>query len=171
MIQGSDEGLIARENILGLALFVVVVLGPPLALVWLVIRNAGRRLLVAIVGALPTIAVMFAGLVFSICHYPGPPGEGAEGVIGKRHGTKIVAALTTFHDREGRYPAELRELVPSALGDSTLTVFPELLKYPLEYLPAPDRSGFQLTFRYTGPGMNFCRWSDTAPSWRCGGYF
>ena len=35
----------------------------------------------------------------------------------------------------------------------------------------PDRGVYELTFRYTGPGINICTWPTDAQEWDCFGYY
>lgn len=167
----SDSSAIVRENLLGLALFIVLALGPWLLLAFLSWRRKGRRLRVLGLGIVPTLVASIVGLYVTVCGYPGPPGTGAKAEIGKRRAAPVVEALAAYRRSLGNYPDSLQALVPQFLPDTTLRELARLLGYPLEYESIAAGSSFQLVFRYGGPGMNECAWTDTSSAWRCGGYF
>jgi hypothetical protein len=167
----SDSTAIARERLIGLALFAAAVLGPWLLLLVIVARTKKRRLGIFGIGVVPAMLISLAGLFVSFCWYPGPPGAGARATAAKRRGASVLGALAEFKKDQGLYPDSLKALTPHLLSDTSLAAFPRLLGYPLEYTTSSDRRSFSLLFRYTGPGMNWCSWTDTSTAWRCGGYF
>ncbi len=68
------------------------------------------------------------------------------------------------------YPVTLQELVPEYLSKGVLEA-PECEwdRYPLEY--ERSEAGYELTFRYVGPGMNLCTYRSETSQWACRGYF
>jgi hypothetical protein len=170
-MQLSDASAIARERAIGLALFGIAVLGPWALLVLLIARSKSKRLRVFGLGIVPVLVASFAGMIMTVCWYPGPPGVGALASTGKRRSVPVLAALAEYKKREGAYPYTLASLVPGFLPDSTLPAIDHFLGYPLEYTVSTDRHEFVLQFRYVGPGMNECAWADTSSAWHCGGYF
>jgi hypothetical protein len=106
-----------------------------------------------------------------VCWYPGPPGTGAKSEVTRRRAVPVLAALAEYRRTSGLYPEDLSALTPALLADTTLPAIKRLVGYPLEYMPTTDRRGFELRFRYGGPGMNSCAWRDSSGSWTCSGYF
>jgi hypothetical protein len=96
-----------------------------------------------------------------------PPGRGPRAARGYRLAAPVIDALERHHQAHGAYPDSLPRLVPAFLPDSALRG-PQT-GYPLEYRRTPD--GYELTFRYTGPGMNHCTWTPRTRVWDSGGHF
>ncbi len=109
------------------------------------------------------LVVLAALLLLAAC---AKPGEGAKADAGYKLAAPVIDALQTYHALEGRYPAALDALVPVYLD----TLPRETVTGPLQYKLASDGSGYELSFRYTGPGMNVCTYKPDA-SWRCYGYY
>jgi len=170
-VQLSDASALARERGIGLALFGVAVLGPWVLFLLIIARTKTKRFRVFGLGIVPVLVISFAGLLMTVCWYPGPPGVGARASAGKRRSAPVLAALAEYKKREGAYPHTLASLVPVFLPDTTLPAIDRFLGYPLEYTVSPDLHRFTIQFRYVGPGMNECAWSDTSSTWHCGGYF
>lgn len=116
-------------------------------------------------GLLVYVAAVF---VFGVC-WGGEIGESGKRRLARAYGAPVVAALTRYQGDKGQYPKTLIELVPKYLSDVELRA-PDVsvLRYPFEY--RADTAGYELLVRYTGPGMNECRYSP-ARHWHCGGYF
>lgn len=92
-----------------------------------------------------------------------PPGVGPKAEQGYRDCAPVIDALGRFQAEHGAYPETLEELVPAFL--------PELPQSPgLEYAYRAQTPGYQLEFRYVGPGMNICRYTPEA-GWDCEGYY
>lgn len=123
-----------------------------------------------LVARLPRIAV--AASVLAITLLLGgctPPGKGPAAERGYRRSAPVIAALERYRAQHGAYPDSLAALVPGFLADSALRVPDrERERYPLGYRRTVD--GYELTFRYAGPGMNTCTYTPAA-RWKCGGYF
>ena len=96
------------------------------------------------------------------------PGEGEKAERGFASAPPVIAAIERYRSTRGQYPAGLEALVPALLPRAAL-LGPAQAGYPWEY--QRDSTGYTLTFRYTGPGMNSCRYSPSEPHWKCGGYF
>jgi hypothetical protein len=113
------------------------------------------------------VAMLPLGLSLAGC--PGP-GEGPKAARGRERAAPVIEALAAYRESVGRYPDDLGLLVPTFLPESALTV-PDRPQesYPLEY--AREDTSYVLTFRYVGPGMNYCRYRPQRPRWECGGYF
>jgi len=91
------------------------------------------------------------------------PGEGCKADAGYRRAAPVIAALARYHQARGSYPATLHELTPDWLAAPPQS---------LQYVRREDR--YQLTFSYTGPGVNHCTYDPgtTAPKpWQCRGYY
>jgi len=117
---------------------------------------------IALAAAVLSIVPLLAGCT--------PPGKGPKAERGYRRGAPVIAALERYRSAHGAYPDSLRELVPAVLPDSALRVPDrEQERYPLAYRRTPD--GYELGFRYGGPGMNSCTYTPATRKWRCGGYF
>ena len=117
--------------------------------------------------ALPAVAAVGMAFALAACD---PPGKGPKAERGYRRSAPVIAALDRYHAEHGQYPDSLRMLVPGFLPDSALRLperEPE--RYPLEY--GRTREGYDLTFRYTGPGMNDCTWHADTRKWACSGRF
>ena len=93
-----------------------------------------------------------------------PPGQGAQAQRGYQAAAPIIAALETYHQAHGQYPATLDTLVPAYLAAIPASVN----GYPLTYQAVGG--SYTLQFSYAGPGMNHCTY---APStlWKCFGYY
>lgn len=115
-----------------------------------------------------TSASVFLGaLLLGAC--PGP-GAGPVAERGYQRGAPVIAALERYRGERGTYPDSLRQLVPSFLPDGALRV-PDRNRerYPLQYRRTAE--GYELAFRYSGPGMNTCRYAPSTARWKCNGYF
>ena len=119
----------------------------------------------AALGALMTPVLLYVAMCTP------PPGEGVAARAGFARAAIVVAALDEFRARRGVPPDTLSQLVPTFLADSTLMTRDKHGKagYPFTY--RSDGTGFVLSFRYVGPGMNECDFASKGRSWRCGGYF
>lgn len=109
-----------------------------------------------------------AAFVFGVC-WGGEIGESGKRRLARAYGAPVVVALTRYQSDNGQYPKALIELVPKYLSGVDLRA-PDasVLRYPFEY--RVDTAGYELLVRYTGPGMNECRYTP-ARRWHCGGYF
>jgi hypothetical protein len=116
-----------------------------------------------------TLRSSTAALLLLLAACPAP-GEGPKAARGRERAAPVIQALQRYREAHGAYPDSLAILVPDFLPDSALrTPIAEQESYPLEYSREP--SGYVLTFRYVGPGMNYCRYRPERPRWECGGYF
>jgi hypothetical protein len=109
-----------------------------------------------------------AAFVFGVC-WDGQIGEPAKRRLARAYGAPVVAALSRYRNEIGKYPTALIDLVPKYLPEVELRA-PDasVLHYPFEY--RADSAGYELLVRYTGPGMNECRYTPTR-RWHCSGYF
>ena len=98
-----------------------------------------------------------------------PPGKGPKANRGYARATPVIGALERFRAERGTYPESLRELVPDYMRAEALAT-PEHRheRYPWEYRRTSE--GYELAFRYVGPGMNRCIYAPAA-GWRCSGYY
>lgn len=114
-------------------------------------------------------AQIILALSTSAC-WGSPPGKGEAAERGYARAAPIIAALDSYHDQRGKYPTSLEELAPQFIPSVTAVQRPAAQSgYPWEY--SRDSLGYALTFRYTGPGMNHCRYRPDTRAWACGGYF
>lgn len=108
-----------------------------------------------------------AALILAACP---APGEGPKAERGYERARPVIQALAAYRAERGAYPDSLAQLVPGFLDAGALaTPDAPQERYPLEY--ARQDTSYVLTFRYTGPGMNYCRYQPAAARWQCGGYF
>ena len=113
--------------------------------------------------------LLAAAVLATLACWPAP-GHGEKAARGFRRAVPVIAALAEYKRAHGAYPDSLSQLVPTYLADSALAVplrVPE--PYPFEY--RDDSSGYELVFRYVGPGMNHCEYRSVTRKWSCGGYF
>jgi hypothetical protein len=106
--------------------------------------------------------------IFGVCG-GGEIGESGKSRLARAYGAPVIGALERYHHDRGAYPATLKELLGSYLPAEDF-VAPEasVLEYPFEY--RADSGTYQLLVRYTGPGMNECRYTPRT-LWHCSGYF
>ncbi|SRR6266550_979654 len=92
-----------------------------------------------------------------------PPGKGPKAEAGYQRAAPVLAALETYHARRNSYPDSLGQLAPDFLGKDALAAA------GLEYTHIGD--GFEVRFRYFGPGVNDCVYRGSDRRWTCSGYF
>jgi len=92
-----------------------------------------------------------------------PPGKGAKAERGYAQAEPIISALDAYHRTKKAYPDSLSQLVPDYLA-------PAAYRAPVEYrkLQGDD---YDVSFRYSGPGMNECEYRGSSRKWSCSGYF
>jgi hypothetical protein len=93
-----------------------------------------------------------------------PPGQGAQAQRGYQAAAPIIAALETYRQAHGQYPATLDALVPAYLAAIPASVNGN----PLTYQAVDD--SYTLQFSYVGPGMNRCTYTPST-LWKCFGYY
>ena len=113
-------------------------------------------------------ALLIACVVLAACWGPAPA-KGAKAERGYQSAPPVIAAIERYQIARGHYPTTLDSLVPEFLPSAAALRSPAQHGYPWEY--ARDSAGYTLTFRYTGPGMNYCRYTRRDPHWHCGGYY
>jgi hypothetical protein len=87
-------------------------------------------------------------------------------VVGMERYDPLVHALADFRKDNGTYPDSLEQLVPTYLpvvpkGDAN--------QRPSDPEYGTSGSGYVLSFRYTGPGLNSCGYDQEAGAWQCAG--
>lgn len=98
------------------------------------------------------------------------PGEGRTADRGFQRAETVVHALEGYADRNGSYPQTLEALVPQYVDLDSLDIRRAGQRdYPFEYSRTPE--GFELSFDYTGPGINTCTYSSINDEWSCRGHF
>jgi hypothetical protein len=107
------------------------------------------------------------------CH-PCHPCQRAGGAVRRRAARwrrlqPAIIALERYRSETGRYSYSLASLVPLYLPDSQLSAIPATADRPPEY--RIDGASYELTFRYFGPGSNWCSYRPNNPGWRCSGLF
>ena len=107
-------------------------------------------------------------LLLAACPGPGP-GVGPRAQAGYEAATPVIEALARFHAANGAYPDSLAQLVPQYLREGALAE--PNPGYPWEYRSVSSGRSYNLRFRYSGPGMNFCDWTPDTRAWDCGGYY
>ena len=121
----------------------------------------GRKLCVAI------IVVLWSAVLLQACH---PPGEGPRADAGYKKSEEIIKAIDSYRAVSGRYPTQLSDLVPRFLSTNDLTLrAAENSEYPFKYIVS--ETGYELTFRYSGPGVNDCTYSSATKKWSCRGRY
>jgi hypothetical protein len=113
------------------------------------------------------LGIVFCALL-AACWGPAP-GRGEKAEHGFASAPPVIVAIERYRSARGQYPVTLEALVPDFLPRQALLHGPAQVGYPWEY--GRDSTGYTLTFRYTGPGMNSCHYSPAEPRWKCGGYF
>jgi hypothetical protein len=111
-----------------------------------------------------------------------PAGKGRKAEAGYRAAAPVIAALETYHEKRGCYPADLHQLVPEFLPDDHALLHRGRVQ-PLNspgktaFIP-PREFGYQsladdyiLSFSYTGPGMNRCWYDSKTRTWSAHGYY
>ncbi len=99
---------------------------------------------------------------------PGP-GKGAKAERGYHRAAPVIAAIDRYHAATGEYPPSLEALTPQYLDSLSLQRPENIQESTFEYHRLSD--GFELSFRYVGPGMNTCTYRSSTKAWTCGGYF
>lgn len=110
------------------------------------------------------------------------PGEGRKARIGFKHAAPIIAALEQFHKAHGKYPVELRELVPtylsseqlvlpSPLGGGVTRIRPTATYDPHAFSYDQNDEGYTLSFSYEGPGINRCFYDSESRKWSSFGHY
>lgn len=109
-----------------------------------------------------------AALLLGLAAACTPPGKGPKAERGYRRSAVVIEALARYRAARGDYPDSLAQLAPRWIAPAALEP-PVQAPYPFEYMHTDD--GYLLTFRYSGPGMNDCEYSQPPGKWRCGGHF
>jgi hypothetical protein len=105
-------------------------------------------------------------LLLAACPGPGP-GSGPKAERGYAAATPVIAALERHRELNGAYPDSLPQLVPDLLRAEALD--PPNAGYPFLYRRTD--AGYELRFRWSGPGMNTCTWTPASAAWKCSGYY
>ncbi len=114
------------------------------------------------------VSTLISAYLVAGCFGPAP-GKGEKAERGFRRGALAIAALESYRRDSARYPRYLIQLVPGYLADSALSGSGRPAEYPLQY--DLDSSGYRVTSRYAGPGMNECEYVSRTGAWRCSGYY
>jgi len=115
---------------------------------------------------------LFAALTaFTIVTACSSPGEGASADLGRQQAARIVSAIAAYKAESNALPATLEALVPGHLARADLALVSGAgTAYPYEY-HVTSIDSFELTFRYSGPGINRCTFESRRGSWHCEGYY
>jgi hypothetical protein len=165
----SDAAALGLERLGGLLLLAACFIVP--CIVFVLVRRRiktwpGLRRGLATAGlSLGLVLASAAGLVFTVCAYPGAPGHGAKARAGYHRSAAVQHALDAYHAQTGVWPDDLAMLTPRWLADTVLTTAPVEWRYKL----APR--GYELSFWYTGPGSNTCTFASETGRWQCSGLF
>ncbi len=117
---------------------------------------------------LQSAAALTAFAIVAACSNPG---EGASADLGRRQAARIVSAIAAYQAESKALPATLEALVPRHLARADLALASGSgIARPYEYRVTSPES-FELTFRYSGPGMNKCTFESRSGSWHCTGYY
>jgi len=138
-----------------------------------------------------TAQLLIGGLALymtSCCCFGPAPGKGRKARAGFRAAAPVILALERFHKSHGQYPATLDELVPTYLPDTTAL----LVRGKVKPLHSPHAAAtaspqgnsllgvfwyhqtgdtYDLSFQYTGPGMNSCSYDPKTKTWLSSGYY
>jgi hypothetical protein len=115
------------------------------------------------------ISAALAPLCFFVtvgCVFGDPPGIGPTAELGYQRAAPVIEAIGRYRKGSGRLPRSLRELVPKYLKNEALEG-PLARGSELGYRKAED--GYELFFRYIGPGTNTCTYASWNLQWRCSG--
>jgi hypothetical protein len=136
-------------------------------------RRTSRIVRVAVValGAVAVCIVLFAGMVVTVVAGPAPS-DSPWARLGQERANSVLTALESFRAETGHYPESFVELTPRHLppGPRTLGAFNNGRFGEWEYRRTGPAS-FELKFRFSGPGMNYCLYSSDKKNWTCSGYF
>ncbi len=97
------------------------------------------------------------------------PGKGAKAEREYHRAAPVIAAIDHYHAATGEYPPSLETLMPQYLDSLSLRRPESIQESTFEYDRLSD--GFELSFRYVGPGMNRCTYRSSTKAWTCSGYF
>jgi hypothetical protein len=135
-------------------------------------RSRDRRRVWEVLGGVATLGTVLTitplALMFAVCGGP-PPGESDAALALKSRAAPVIAGLERYRAEHGEYPAALEVLSGEYVAPGTLPLVPADTTYPVRY--QRDSTGYALSFRYTGPGMNVCEYRPAVAHWRCSGYF
>ena len=99
------------------------------------------------------------------------PGEGRVAHFGRMRGAQLIRGIESYHLENARYPKSLNELTPRYLSRNDLI---KLLSSPpkFDYISNSPES-YELTFSYTGPGINTCSYvaEKVDAVWSCSGHY
>jgi hypothetical protein len=116
------------------------------------------------------VATAFLCVVTSTLVCCNAPGKGPRAEVGYAQARRVIAALARYHERFGHYPERLDLLVPEYIDSRDLILRAAVnSEYPLEYRVADG--GYQLAFRYSGPGVNDCEYTSASHEWKCDGHY
>jgi hypothetical protein len=110
------------------------------------------------------IWMLIAALSMAACQ---PAGEGIRARNGYARSKVLIDALMQFREANNQYPATLDALAPKFLSNQSLRAPSDPSEnFPFEYVRREDGQ-FELAFRYTGPGLNRCRFQSDSRQWSC----
>lgn len=122
------------------------------------------------------------GLVLCLASCQTPVGTGRKAEAGYRAAVPVIAALERFHEKRGHYPSDLHELVPEFIPNARILLYRgrvQPVNAPGQTASIPeaefgyhlDGDAYDLTFSYTGPGMNHCWYDSRTRIWSARGYY
>jgi hypothetical protein len=126
--------------------------------------------------------LLAVGLALCVTSCWTPAGKGRKAEAGYKAAAPVIAALESFHEKQGHYPADLHELVPDFLPDTDALLYQgrvQPLNGPGHTASIPkkkfgyhlDGDTYGLSFSYTGPGMNRCWYDSKTRAWSAHGYY
>ena len=95
------------------------------------------------------------------------PQECAPAIEGKSQSTSVINALDNYNLKYSIYPNSLKELTPDFLSHDHSVLDKNFTMLGYKKL----EQGYELTFEYTRPGQNICKYSKPSNDWHCSGHF
>jgi hypothetical protein len=100
------------------------------------------------------------------------PGKGAKAERGYATARPIIDALAAYYRDNRGYPSQLALLRPHYLNSASAQYpITRASDIPSGFTYRADSGDYVLSFRYTGPGSNECRYRGSVGAWTCSGLF
>jgi len=97
------------------------------------------------------------------------PGWGAKAQRGYQRADPLVVALEQYRRDHATYPGKLSNLIPTYMSADALRP-PDSPQEHWPFAYAKVDGEYELSFNYTGPGMNTCTYRPST-GWKCHGAF
>jgi hypothetical protein len=112
------------------------------------------------------LAVLVLGVVPFVSWCGERPGGGEKATRCYQAANGLMRAVYNYRRQHGSYPASIRDIPRESLKG----VHPAPEGRFIEYEARADGE-FQVSFEYSGPGMNQCIYSSRSKRWECSGWY